>query len=290
MPEYCPGKKSKPINIKLYDTLKKQVKTQVKKWPSAYASAQLVNKYKKRGGKYHCKISNFGKLDQWFREKWVDVCSNKICGRKLGENRSYPYCRPSKRINNSTPRTKNQLSKTEILKRCNKKHKIKGKTLRFGKNKLNVNLNLTNNLSINLLRKSILNFKGGDCQTWNTCKTWIYIITNPINSITDIKYTLRKKKFIINKNPSKIYSSYIKKSKGNVTSFRSPSGTLLIIPRKPYINLIDFAFNSTKKEWTDVWRRVAKESKKIDYPFYISTHGHGVNWLHIRLEKRLKYR
>jgi hypothetical protein len=52
---------------------------------------------------------------------------------------------------------------------------------------------------------------------------------------------------------------------------------------------MDFTFNASDKEWVDLWKRVAKESMKIKHPFYISTHGHGVNWLHIRLEKNIKY-
>jgi hypothetical protein len=43
---------SKPSNPKLYARAKSIVKSRVKKWPSAYASAQLVQQYKKMGGKY----------------------------------------------------------------------------------------------------------------------------------------------------------------------------------------------------------------------------------------------
>jgi hypothetical protein len=47
------GKKCKPSNRELY----KKIKTNVirsNRWPSRYASYELVNKYKKAGGKYHC--------------------------------------------------------------------------------------------------------------------------------------------------------------------------------------------------------------------------------------------
>ena len=43
---------SKPTNPKLYARAKAIVKARVKKWPSAYASGQLVRLYKKMGGKY----------------------------------------------------------------------------------------------------------------------------------------------------------------------------------------------------------------------------------------------
>ena len=42
----------KPTNLKLYARAKAIVKARVKKWPSAYASGQLVRQYKKMGGKY----------------------------------------------------------------------------------------------------------------------------------------------------------------------------------------------------------------------------------------------
>jgi len=43
---------SKPTNPSLYAKAKAIVKSRVKKWPSAYASGQLVQQYKKMGGRY----------------------------------------------------------------------------------------------------------------------------------------------------------------------------------------------------------------------------------------------
>jgi len=45
-------KLSKPANPKLYARARAIVKARVKKWPSAYASGQLVQQYKKMGGTY----------------------------------------------------------------------------------------------------------------------------------------------------------------------------------------------------------------------------------------------
>ena len=36
-------------------------------------------------------------LKRWFKEDWKDVRTGKPCGRKKGEKRGVPYCRPSKR-------------------------------------------------------------------------------------------------------------------------------------------------------------------------------------------------
>lgn len=46
------GKMAKPANPSLYAKAKAMVKKRVKKWPSAYASGQLVQQYKRMGGTY----------------------------------------------------------------------------------------------------------------------------------------------------------------------------------------------------------------------------------------------
>ena len=392
---YCKGK-SVPVNLGLYNRIKSSVKSKVKRWPSAYASGQLVRMYKQKGGKYRC--SSFGSLDRWFKEKWVDVCTGKPCGRKNVGDRLYPYCRPSRRISLQTPNF--NISRTEIKRRCAIKHRIKGKRLSFGnqnnfklnskfpykptaslkriyfknihneikkmdpnmrKNdicpicleelsegrnrnnskshliswqpcghimhrhciiklmrtrhancplcradyegfkvvkKLSSNfgkqqkyiLDLTSVKSIKRLRSLILSTQPDDCLSWDPCESNLYFISKPITDIKKINFTLKRRKYQINKIPSQKFKEYIKKSKGDSVSFYSPSGTLLVIPRKKYINLMDFTFNASPIEWVNLWKKVAKEGKKIKKPFYISTHGHSVNWLHIRLEKNIRFK
>jgi len=55
-------------------------------------------------------------LKRWFDEKWVDVKTGKPCGRKKGESRGYPACRPSKRVSSETPKTTKEMSSNEIKK------------------------------------------------------------------------------------------------------------------------------------------------------------------------------
>jgi hypothetical protein len=57
-----------------------------------------------------------GGLDRWFAEKWVDVKSGKPCGRQEGEDRAYPACRPSRRVNSGTPKTSSEMSPAEKAK------------------------------------------------------------------------------------------------------------------------------------------------------------------------------
>ena len=46
------GRKPVPVNKKLYASVLKYVKARAKVWPSAYASGQVVKRYKRMGGKY----------------------------------------------------------------------------------------------------------------------------------------------------------------------------------------------------------------------------------------------
>ena len=54
-----------------------------------------------------------GGLTRWFKENWVDVKTGKPCGRKKGEKRGYPACRPSKRVSSKTPKTTGEMSASE---------------------------------------------------------------------------------------------------------------------------------------------------------------------------------
>lgn len=60
-------------------------------------------------------VPSFGKggLKQWFAEEWKDIKTGKPCGRSKGEARGYPACRPSKRVNASTPKTSGEMSSQE---------------------------------------------------------------------------------------------------------------------------------------------------------------------------------
>ena len=63
-------------------------------------------------------------LKRWFKEDWVDVKTGKPCGRKKGEKRGTPYCRPSKRISSKTPKTSSEMTKAEKSSRVAQKKRI----------------------------------------------------------------------------------------------------------------------------------------------------------------------
>ena len=84
-------------------------------------------------GDYVTEIPQMGKggLAQWFDEKWVDVKTGKACGRsgKDKDGRPYPACRPSKRVNETTPKTTSEMSSSEKAKF--KREKTSGKRIDY---------------------------------------------------------------------------------------------------------------------------------------------------------------
>jgi hypothetical protein len=63
-------------------------------------------------------------LKRWFKEDWKDVRTGKVCGRKKGEKRGVPYCRPTKRVSSKTPKTSSELSASEKKSRISQKKSL----------------------------------------------------------------------------------------------------------------------------------------------------------------------
>jgi wobble nucleotide-excising tRNase len=117
----------------------------------------------------------------------------------------------------------------------------------------------------------------------------IYFETYIIDDITRVKYRIRESYSLPSIADDIPYKKYITKNKNSLsTEFLSlDKKTKLIIPIKPYATIYQFALNGSDKEWLALFNRVVKNFKKDDK--YISTHGHGVSWLHVRIEKIPKY-
>jgi len=239
----CPhGKKSVPVNKKLYATVKQKVKTRSKVWPSAYASGQLVREYKSKGGKYKCK---FGSLDRWFKEKWVNVCKRDIhgnyrkCGRSKSSRKGYPYCRPSKRVNKNTPKTVHELSRSTLKRMCSRKQKNPYKKLgkvSFGEknNKDNYQMNKEHQtcgigrarfggLLGNITKASKLIKQHGDTLTKN----------------------IKKGKEVYNKNKEAIkeLKNVSKEAYRNVTEAVCPDGQKFDMELQKCVNINSFGYN-----------------------------------------------
>ena len=63
-------------------------------------------------------------LKRWFKEDWKDVKTGKACGRKKGEKRGTPYCRPSKRVSSKTPKTSSEMTSAEKRSRISQKNRL----------------------------------------------------------------------------------------------------------------------------------------------------------------------
>ena len=63
-------------------------------------------------------------LKRWFKEDWKDQRTGKACGRRKGEKRGTPYCRPTKRISSKTPKTESEMSASEKRKRISQKKRL----------------------------------------------------------------------------------------------------------------------------------------------------------------------
>ena len=63
-------------------------------------------------------------LRRWFKEDWKDVRTGKACGRQEGEKRGTPYCRPTKRVSEKTPKTASEITATEKRSRIAQKKSL----------------------------------------------------------------------------------------------------------------------------------------------------------------------
>lgn len=77
-------------------------------------------------------------LRRWFKEKWVDV-SKKVngkhppCGRKDADGKSYPKCRPSKKVSKETPKIASSYDKKEKKAMTAQKRRAEKKDPKVGK-------------------------------------------------------------------------------------------------------------------------------------------------------------
>ena len=87
----------------------RKVKKQYKVFPSAYASGAIVRCRRRLGVNRFSLEKKYG-LHGWFMrgdgKGWIDCKTGKPCGRKKGEKRKYPACRPTKAMCSSAMRKK----------------------------------------------------------------------------------------------------------------------------------------------------------------------------------------
>jgi hypothetical protein len=96
------------VNAKLWCRIKERLRAKTTRW-NAYTSGQLVQQYKREGGKFRGKKGS-KPLAKWYAEKWVDLArplkggGYAACGRSKRDG-GYPLCRPA-RIAAKIPKAK----------------------------------------------------------------------------------------------------------------------------------------------------------------------------------------
>ena len=78
----------------------------------------LLNVVKAKGKVKKSKAGS--NLKRWEKEKWVDTRTGKACGAG-GKNE---YCRPTKRVSSKTPKTKGEMSKSELSRKKAEKRRV----------------------------------------------------------------------------------------------------------------------------------------------------------------------
>lgn len=127
--------KAIPTDPVIYAQAVSVIKTRVQRWPSAYASGQVVILYKQMMKLLHktpykdtVQKSNTP-LARWYKEDWIDIRTGKKCGTHT--DAYYPTCRPNKRINKSTPITATELKPKEKIHMIAEKQKAQSKTVHY---------------------------------------------------------------------------------------------------------------------------------------------------------------
>jgi len=116
----------------------------------------------------------------------------------------------------------------------------------------------------------------------------VYFETEHISDFNEIEYRIRPSSWL----RPRLEYDYLPYIKGNekklsvsFPSIRNPN-IMLIIPTKGFLHISDFAKHATDRQWLALFRHVRRLTRKNDC---ISTHGHGVSWLHIRIEEEPLY-
>jgi hypothetical protein len=100
------------------DACYKKVKAQYDVFPSARAS-QAIAKCRKSSGTVR-KTEEGSSLKRWEKEKWEDTRTGNACGSG-GKNE---YCRPTKKVSASTPKTKSEISPSKLAAKKAEKSRV----------------------------------------------------------------------------------------------------------------------------------------------------------------------
>jgi hypothetical protein len=150
-------------------------------------------------------------------------------------------------------------------------------------------------------KDKIEDWSKGIIQTYpkNIKKRFFYETTvcdKNMNNICTQFFITSKELEEIKKSDYSSFSEYINKSKNQyaISFYNKSKDTLLIIPipynEKEYITIKDFIDNAPIIQQKEFWKFASEEIKNIlKKEIYISTHGLGVSYFHLRLCNSAKY-
>jgi len=68
-------------------------------------------------------MSYQGGLRKWFKENWINTSTGEKCGEGGSVRSTGKYCRPTNRVDSSTPKTVSEISKSTLSKKKAEKKK-----------------------------------------------------------------------------------------------------------------------------------------------------------------------
>jgi hypothetical protein len=64
-----------------------------------------------------------GGLRKWFKENWINTSTGKACGEGDSVQSTGKYCRPTNRVDSSTPKTVGEIKKSTLARKKAEKKK-----------------------------------------------------------------------------------------------------------------------------------------------------------------------
>ena len=130
----------KYLDKDIYERAKKKIYKEHQKH-SAYRSMALVKEYKKMGGRIDESKAKKKGTTKWLKEKWKNltgVAEGKMsikeapkCGNKYKGQKAPSICRPTKKVDDKTPKLAQSYSKSQLVKAL--EIKKKNKTINWSK-------------------------------------------------------------------------------------------------------------------------------------------------------------
>ena len=145
-------------------------------------------------------------------------------------------------------------------------------------------------------KQKIQQWKNGTPQRYpnNLTQPFMWNTNNSVNAIYDEEY-LECPSLPLHQDYSPFQKFINESNDTNVVSFHNLSkDTILVVPmprkNKNFATLKHFVDNASHQQQVAFWKHVAQLlESSVDDGYYVSVHGHGVAYLHVRISRKPKY-